>query len=90
MDALRDRSENKRALVDIHISEILSKIQIENPAQLRFLINTVRSPLLSLKNVKMDSNVLSGAISLHMLNSKIDKESQRLLQLNLKTTEVPS
>ncbi|GFQ76391.1 DUF1758 domain-containing protein [Trichonephila clavata] len=77
MDALGNRYENKRALVDIHISEILSvpKIQSENPAQLRFLIDTVRSHLLSLKNPKMDSNVLSDAILLHMLNSKIDKES---------------
>ncbi|GFY44440.1 integrase catalytic domain-containing protein [Trichonephila inaurata madagascariensis] len=38
----------------------------------------------------MDSNVLSDAILLHMLNSKIDRELQRLFQLNLKTTEVPS
>ncbi|GFR01503.1 integrase catalytic domain-containing protein [Trichonephila clavata] len=92
MDALRNRYENKRALVDIHISEILSvpKIQSENPAQLRFLIDTVRSHLRSLKNLKMDSNVLSDAILLHMSNFKIDKESQRLFQLNLKTTEVPS
>ncbi|GFQ65424.1 DUF1758 domain-containing protein [Trichonephila clavata] len=93
IDALRNRYENKRALVDIHISEILSvpKVQrSENPAQLRFLIDTVRSHLRSLKNLKMDSNVLSDAILLHMLNSKIDKESQRLFQLNLKTTEVPS
>ncbi|GFQ80645.1 integrase catalytic domain-containing protein [Trichonephila clavata] len=92
MDALRNRYENKRALVDIHISEIFSvpKIQIEDPAQLRFLIDTVRSHLRSLKNLKMDSNVLSDAILLQMLNSKIDKESQRLFQLNLKTTEVPS
>ncbi|GFY55468.1 integrase catalytic domain-containing protein [Trichonephila inaurata madagascariensis] len=38
----------------------------------------------------MDSNVLSDAILLHMLSSKIDRESQRQFQLNLKTTEVPS
>ncbi|GFR07749.1 uncharacterized protein TNCT_237891 [Trichonephila clavata] len=42
-EALRNHYENKRALVDIHISEILSvtKIQNDNPAQLRFLIDTV-------------------------------------------------
>ncbi|GFY76665.1 integrase catalytic domain-containing protein [Trichonephila inaurata madagascariensis] len=63
MEALINRYENKRALVDIHITEILSvpKIQSENPALLRFLIDTVRN-----------------------------RESQRLFQLNLKTTEVPS
>ncbi|GFY56751.1 integrase catalytic domain-containing protein [Trichonephila inaurata madagascariensis] len=38
----------------------------------------------------MDSNVLSDAFLLHMLSSKIDKESQRLFQLNIKTTEVLS
>ncbi|GFR23050.1 uncharacterized protein TNCT_525341 [Trichonephila clavata] len=46
-EALRNHYENKRALVDIHISEILSvtKIQNDNPAQLRFLIDTVGSNL---------------------------------------------
>ncbi|GFS54451.1 integrase catalytic domain-containing protein [Trichonephila inaurata madagascariensis] len=92
MEALKNRYENKKALVDIYITEILSvpKIQSENPVQLRFLIDTVRSHLRSLKNLRMDSNVLSDAILLHMLNSKIDRESQRLFQLDLKTTEVPS
>ncbi|GFV60711.1 DUF1758 domain-containing protein [Trichonephila clavipes] len=56
----------------------VSKIQSENPAQLRFLIDTVRSHLRFLKNLRMDSNVLSDAILLYMLNSKIDRESQRL------------
>ncbi|GFY62731.1 integrase catalytic domain-containing protein [Trichonephila inaurata madagascariensis] len=92
METLINRYENKRALVDIHITEMLSmpKIQSENPVQLRFLIDTVRSHLRSLKNLRMDLNVLSDAILLHMLNSKIDRESQRQFQLNLKTTEVPS
>ncbi|GFW78531.1 DUF1758 domain-containing protein [Trichonephila clavipes] len=65
------------------------KIQNENPVQLRLLIDMVRSHLRSLKNLRMDSNVLSDAILLHLLNSKIDRESQRLFQLNPKT-EVPS
>ncbi|GFX37759.1 DUF1758 domain-containing protein [Trichonephila clavipes] len=92
MESLINRYENKRVLVDIHITEMLSepKIQSENPAELRFLIDTVRSRLRSLKNLRMDSNVLSDAILLYMLNSKIDRESQILFQLNLKTTEVPS
>ncbi|GFY11989.1 DUF1758 domain-containing protein [Trichonephila clavipes] len=92
MEALINRYENKRALVNIHITEILSvpKIQSENPVQLRLLIDMVRSHLCSLKNLRMDSNVLSDAILLHLLNSKIDRESQRLFQLHLKTTEVPS
>ncbi|GFY44058.1 integrase catalytic domain-containing protein [Trichonephila inaurata madagascariensis] len=68
------------------------KIQSEKPVQLRFLIDMVRSHFRFLKNIRMDSNVLSGAMLLHMLNSKIyiDRGSQRLFQLNLKTTEVPS
>ncbi|GFV31901.1 DUF1758 domain-containing protein [Trichonephila clavipes] len=92
MEALINRYENKRALVDIHSTEMLSvpKVQSENPVQLRLLIDTVRSHLRSLKNLRMDSNVFSDAILLHLLNSKIDRESQRLFQLNLKTTEVPS
>ncbi|GFY44216.1 DUF1758 domain-containing protein [Trichonephila inaurata madagascariensis] len=64
MEALINRYENKRALVDIHITEMLSvpKIQSENPVKLRFLIDTVHSHLRSLKNLKMDSNVLSDVI----------------------------
>ncbi|GFX05544.1 uncharacterized protein TNCV_3434481 [Trichonephila clavipes] len=92
MEALINRYENKRALVDIHVTEMLSvpKIQKENPVQLRLLIDTVRSHLRSLKNLRMDSNLPSDAILLHLLNSKTDRESQRLFQLNLKTAEVPS
>ncbi|GFS57927.1 uncharacterized protein TNIN_373881 [Trichonephila inaurata madagascariensis] len=73
MEALINRCENKRALVDIHITEMLSvpKIQSENLVQLRFLIDMVRSHLRSLKNLRMDSNVLSDAILLHMLNYKV-------------------
>ncbi|GFT16557.1 DUF1758 domain-containing protein [Trichonephila clavipes] len=66
------------------------KIPNENPVQLRLLIDTVRSHLRSSKNLRMDSNLLSDAILLHLLHSKIDRESQRLFQLNLKRTEVPS
>ncbi|GFU21845.1 DUF1758 domain-containing protein [Trichonephila clavipes] len=64
MEALINRYENKRALVDIRITEMLSvpKIQNENPVQLRLLIDTVRSHLRTLKNLRMDSNVLSDAI----------------------------
>ncbi|GFW88951.1 uncharacterized protein TNCV_2683851 [Trichonephila clavipes] len=92
MEALINRYENKRALVDIHITEMISvpKIQNENPVQLRLLTDTVSSPLRSLKNLRMDSNLLSDDILLHLLHSKIDRESQRLFQLYLKTTEVPS
>ncbi|CAL1273554.1 unnamed protein product [Larinioides sclopetarius] len=92
MKALESRYENKRALVDIHISEILyiHKIQNENPAQIRLLTDTVRSHLRSLKNLKMESNQLSDAIILHILINKIDKESQRLFHLSLTSTEVPS
>ncbi|GFT28338.1 DUF1758 domain-containing protein [Trichonephila clavipes] len=80
MEALINRYENKRTLADIHITEMLSvpKIHSENHVQLRLLIDTVRSHLRSLKNLRMDSNVLSDAILLHLLNSKIDRESQRL------------
>ncbi|GFU05114.1 uncharacterized protein TNCV_574621 [Trichonephila clavipes] len=92
MEALINRYENKRALVDIHITEMLSvpKIQNENPVQLRLLIDTVRSHLRSLKKLRMDSNLFSDAILLHLLHSKIDRKSHRLFQLNLKTTEIPS
>ncbi|GBM57946.1 hypothetical protein AVEN_157354-1 [Araneus ventricosus] len=92
LKALENRYENKRALVDIHISGILSinKLHNENPTQIRSLIDTVRNHMRSLKNLKLESNSLSDAIILHVLNNKIDKESQRLFQLSLTTTQVPS
>ncbi|GBN57288.1 hypothetical protein AVEN_17671-1 [Araneus ventricosus] len=92
LKALENRYENERALVDIHIAGILSinKLHNENPAQIRSLIDTVRNHIRSLKNLKLESNSLSDAIILHVLNNKIDKESQRLFQLSLTTTQVPS
>ncbi|GBM25444.1 hypothetical protein AVEN_231697-1, partial [Araneus ventricosus] len=92
LKALENRYENKRALIDIHIAGILSinKLHNENPTQIRSLIDTVRNRMRSLKNLKLESNSLSDAIILHVLNNKIDKESQRLFQLCLTTTQVPS
>ncbi|GFY56635.1 DUF1758 domain-containing protein [Trichonephila inaurata madagascariensis] len=92
MKALEVRYENTRALVDIHIAEILSinKLNSENPSQIRSIIDKVRNHLRSLKNLNFESNPLSDAIILHILSHKIDKESQRLFHLSLTTTKVPS
>ncbi|GBN58716.1 hypothetical protein AVEN_48752-1 [Araneus ventricosus] len=93
LKALENRYENKRALVDIHIAGILSinKLHNENPTQIRSLIDTVRNHMRFLKNLKLESNSLSDAIILNVLNNKIDKESsQRLFQLSLTTTQVHS
>ncbi|GFR01130.1 DUF1758 domain-containing protein [Trichonephila clavata] len=90
--ALEVRYENTRALVDIHIAEILSinKLNSENPSQIRSIVDKVRNHLRSLKNLNFESNHLSDAIILHVLSNKFDKESQRLLHLSLTTTKVPS
>ncbi|GBM44861.1 hypothetical protein AVEN_157089-1 [Araneus ventricosus] len=92
LKALENRYENKRALVDIHIVEILSinKLHNENPTQIKSLIDNVRNRMRSLKNLKLESNSFSDAIILHVLNNKIDKKSQRLFQLSLTTAQVPS
>ncbi|GFU19525.1 DUF1758 domain-containing protein [Trichonephila clavipes] len=92
LKALEVRYENTRALVDIHIAEILSinKLNSENPSQIRSIIDKVRNHLRSLKNLNFESNPLSDAIILHVLSNKVDKESQRLFHLSLTTTKVPS
>ncbi|GFR03506.1 DUF1758 domain-containing protein [Trichonephila clavata] len=92
MKALEVRYENTRALVDIHIAEILSinKLNSENPSQIRSIVDKVRNHLRSLKNLNFESNPLSDAIILHVLSNKVDKESQRLYHLSLTTTKVPS
>ncbi|GFW55991.1 DUF1758 domain-containing protein [Trichonephila clavipes] len=92
LKALEVRYENTRALVDIHIAEILSinKLNSENPSQIRSIKDKVRNHLRSLKNLNFESNPLSDAIILHVLSNKVDKESQRLFHLSLTTTKVPS
>ncbi|GFX39232.1 DUF1758 domain-containing protein [Trichonephila clavipes] len=92
LKALEVRYENTRALVDIHIAEILSinKLNSENPSQIRSIIDKVRNHLRYLKNLNFESNPLSDAIILHVLSNKVDKESQRLFHLSLTTTKVPS
>ncbi|GBM32953.1 hypothetical protein AVEN_268870-1 [Araneus ventricosus] len=91
LKALENRYENKRALVDIHIAGILSINKLHsNSTQIRSLIDTVRNHMRSLKNLKLESNSLSDTIILHVLNNKIDKESQILFRLSLTTTQVPS
>ncbi|GFQ83957.1 integrase catalytic domain-containing protein [Trichonephila clavata] len=89
MKALEVRYKNTRALVDIHIAEILSinKLNSEHPSQIRSIVDKVRNYLRSLKNLNLESNPLSDAIILHVLSNKIDKESQRLFHLSLTTTK---
>ncbi|GFQ83599.1 DUF1758 domain-containing protein [Trichonephila clavata] len=92
MKALEVRHENTRALVDIHIAEILSinKLNSENPSEIRSIVDKVRNHLRSLKNLNFELNPLSDAIILHVLSNEVDKESQRLFHLSLTTTKVPS
>ncbi|GFR06668.1 uncharacterized protein TNCT_110861, partial [Trichonephila clavata] len=91
MKALEVWYENTRALVDIHIAEILSinKLTSKNPSQIRSIVDKVRNHLSYLKFFNFESNPLSDATILHVLSNKVDKESQRLFHLSLTTTKVP-
>ncbi|XP_054709016.1 uncharacterized protein LOC129218718 [Uloborus diversus] len=90
--ALEARYENKRAIVDLHIQEILGleKINFENSKLLRNLSDKVKKNLRGLKVLNLECNDLSNAIITNIVLQKLDKDSRKAYELSVATKEIPS
>ncbi|GBM52581.1 hypothetical protein AVEN_138545-1 [Araneus ventricosus] len=91
LSALDARYQNKRAVIDTLIKNILSVGKAnDSPRQLRNLVDIIKRNLRVLENLKLSRNNLSEALLVHILEGKIDSESQKSFQMENKSSEILS
>ncbi|GBM12575.1 hypothetical protein AVEN_78349-1 [Araneus ventricosus] len=90
-DALKERFENQRLLIDFHVLSILhyDKIQQESARELRSLIDCIKKNIRGLKVQNYEQNNLSEILLVNIILQKLDKESRRQFEFSLKSSEVP-
>ncbi|GBM31719.1 hypothetical protein AVEN_19101-1, partial [Araneus ventricosus] len=90
--ALEERFENKRAVVDIHIQNMLKieKLNFESSKGLRNITDTINKSLRALKSFKLDCNNLTNAILVNIILERLDKDTRKAYELSIQTKEIPS
>ncbi|GBM47821.1 hypothetical protein AVEN_260091-1 [Araneus ventricosus] len=90
--ALEERFENKRAVVDIHIQNMLKieKLNFESPKGLRNITDTRNKSLRALKSFRLDCNNLTNAILVNIILERLDKDTRKAYELSIQTKEIPS
>ncbi|GBN49736.1 hypothetical protein AVEN_67689-1, partial [Araneus ventricosus] len=91
LSELDARYQNKRAVIDTLIKNVLPVGKAnDSPRQLRNLVDIIKRNLRALENLKLSRNNLSDALLVHILEGKIDSESQKLFQMEDKSSEILS
>ncbi|GBN20550.1 hypothetical protein AVEN_66596-1 [Araneus ventricosus] len=90
-DALKERFENQRLLIDFHVLSILhyDKIQQESAREFRSLIDCIKKNIRGLKVLNYEQNNLSEILLVNIILQKLDTESRRQFEFSLKSSEVP-
>ncbi|GBN97645.1 hypothetical protein AVEN_41944-1 [Araneus ventricosus] len=90
--ALEERFEIKRAVVDIHIQNLLKieKLYFESSKGLRNITDTINKSLRALKSFKLDCNNLTNAILVNIILERLDKDTRKAYELSIQTKEIPS
>ncbi|XP_054715273.1 uncharacterized protein LOC129224750 [Uloborus diversus] len=91
-EALKNRYENKRLIVQSHISEILNanKLKCENPKDLRYLTDNLLNNLRALKQLDLNMNALSEAILMNVMLQRLDEESRKVFEMSLDCNDLPN
>ncbi|XP_062542106.1 uncharacterized protein LOC134210102 [Armigeres subalbatus] len=88
--ALEARYENRRWLVDRHLAEIfqLKPIPSESSSSLRDLVNVVQKNLRALSSLKLNLDTLSESMVVHIVASKLDKQTHKDFESHLTGTNL--
>ena len=88
---LKDRFENKAAILQSHVTELFSlkRIKQADSAQLRTLVDNVNAQLASLKSMGKQTEILEAVIS-HLVRSKLDDETIEKWEDDPDSLEIPS
>lgn len=88
--SLEERYENKRAVIDVHICNLINLSKIpESPSQIMHLIDSIKRNLRALNLLNLQRNDLSDAMLLNILFQKLDPEIRRGFELKLQKKEIP-
>ncbi|GBM90117.1 hypothetical protein AVEN_185853-1 [Araneus ventricosus] len=89
--AQKERFENKKLIINAHVNAVIifEKIQHVSAKDLRCLPNNIRTNLGALKVLEFERNKLSLIVFLNILLFKLDKESKKLFESSLETSDVP-
>ncbi|GBL78498.1 hypothetical protein AVEN_42980-1 [Araneus ventricosus] len=91
LSALDASYQNNRAVIGTLIKNVLSFGKAnDSPRQQRNLVDIIKRNLRALENLKLSRYNLSDALLVHILEGKIDSESQKLYQRENKSIEILS
>ena len=90
LNALKNRFENKRILVNLHVKAILEfeKIMHESSKELRRLIDIVHKNIRALNNLGFERNNFSDVLISTIILEKLDKDTRKQFELSINSTEV--
>uniref|UniRef100_A0A182XG88 Peptidase aspartic putative domain-containing protein n=1 Tax=Anopheles quadriannulatus TaxID=34691 RepID=A0A182XG88_ANOQN len=88
---LSERYDNKRRMVDLHISGLLNlkKVNEESYVGLRGLVESVESHVENLKYLGEKFTGLSCAMVIHLIANALDIETKKLWEASVPTNELP-
>lgn len=88
--ALENRFDNKRLIVNTHVNELLSLEKLHNECanDFRVLIDQIEKQLRALKLMDLNLDKLSEVFLINIIFKKLDKESQRQFEMSLTSTEL--
>lgn len=91
-EALENRFNNKRLIVNTHINELLSmeKLQFESAKDLRLLVDQLQKHLRALKLMDLSLDKLSEVFLINIVLQKLDKESRKQFEMSLTSSELTS
>lgn len=92
LSALKDRFDNKRAIVDSHINCIINynKIVHDSANHIRNFLDCINKNLRALKGLKFDRNNFTDILLVNIIIQKLNRETRQQYELSLKTKDVPS
>lgn len=90
--ALKNRYEDKKLLVDRHISELLKckAVAKENPGDLRHLLSCYSNRISQIQQIVDDKAKLWDLLLIHLASWRLDDESRREWEKSVKKDEIPS
>ncbi|KAG8173880.1 hypothetical protein JTE90_007419 [Oedothorax gibbosus] len=90
-EALDNRYDNKRLVIDTHIKALLNfePIKHDSEKDIRNFTDCIKRNLRALSVLKLERDILSSAILLNVFLSKIDKDTRKLFEASLTNNEVP-
>ena len=90
-NALQQRYENRRVIIDTHIKNILRypRMNNESAKELRDFVDNIKKNLRALKVLEYERDKLSDILLVNVLIEKLDLESRKQFEMSISSNNVP-